>query len=456
MMTLVPIASTRFLRKVCCLEVFCFAVLCLGVRAQTQPSAASIPAFARKLIEVKATGSKHFTPEEVAAACGLLPGATVDDEEFRKAARQLGESGAFTAVSYSFSYSSAGTKLAFEVTDAEKFVPAHFTDFVWFPEEELLQKLHERAPLFDGELPTSGRLADQVSDILQAMLVENGIPGHVEYLRSTDKGGKLKAIDYTVANIVIRIHEVEFPGAGATELPELKMAAAKIAGRDYFPALLRQFSDGMVLPLYHERGYLKAACASPQPKVVKPAADSSDEKQEITWVDVSLPVTPGPQYKLAAWSWVGNKNIPTDQLQPLVHAKIGQPADTVRLADDLRSVQQLYGSKGYVTATIKAEAEYDQGASTVTFRLDVTEGAVYRMGDLEFRGIDNSLTARLRAAWKLRPGEVYDANYLKEFLPVARKLLPANMDWDVDPHVTAVVRDKTVDVDLQYTAKATQ
>ena len=76
------------------------------------------------------------------------------------------------------------------------------------------------------------------------------------------------------------------------------------------------------------------------------------------------------------------------------------------------------------------------------------------MGELEFRGIDNNLTARLRAAWKLRPGDVYDASYLKQFLPQARKLLPANLDWEVTPHVTALVRDKTVDVDLQYTAKA--
>jgi hypothetical protein len=76
------------------------------------------------------------------------------------------------------------------------------------------------------------------------------------------------------------------------------------------------------------------------------------------------------------------------------------------------------------------------------------------MGDLEFRGIDNSLTARLRAVWKLRPGDVYDATYLKQFLPAARKLLPPTLDWDVDPHVTAITRDKTVDVDLQYTAKA--
>ena len=34
------------------------------------------------------------------------------------------------------------------------------------------------------------------------------------------------------------------------------------------------------------------------------------------------------------------------------------------------------------------------------------------------------------------------------------KLLPATLDWDVASHVTANVRDKTVDVDIIYSVKA--
>jgi hypothetical protein len=101
-------------------------------------------------------------------------------------------------------------------------------------------------------------------------------------------------------------------------------------------------------------------------------------------------------------------------------------------------------------------AEFDDPAGSVIFHLVVDEGSLFHMGELEFRGIDNTLTARLREAWKMRPGDVYDATYLKEFLPQARKLLPANLDWEVTPHVTALARDKTVDVDLEYTAKAPQ
>lgn len=434
------------------------SLLCTLTAAQTQPTA-SIPAAHRKLIEIKVTGSKRFTQEQIAAASGLQIGTIADDEVFRKAARQIGESGVFDAISYTFSYSSAGTKLTFQVTDAEKFAPAHFADFVWFPEKDLPQKIHERAPLFNGELPASGRLPDQVSDILQAMLVENGIPGRVEYLKNTDKSGKLNSYDYTVANIVIKIHAVDFPGASASEIPALQEAAEKLEGRDYYHALLQTFVERAVLPIYRQRGYLRATCAPPEPKVVKPSganASATDDRGQITWVDVSLAVSPGILYKLKTWDWSGNKNIPTDQLQPLIHAKAGEPANLVRLEEDLRAVQLLYGSRGYVTATIKADALYDNDASQVSFQLTVTEGALYHMGELEFRGIDNNLTARLRAAWKLRPGDIYDANYLKEFLPQARKLLPPTLDWEVVPHVTALASNRTVDVDLQYSAKAPQ
>jgi len=410
-----------------------------------------------KLIVVKVSGSKRFTQEEIAAASGLPIGTVAHEEDFKKAARQLGETGAFGDITYTYTYTSTGTKLEFHLTDADKFVPAHFADFVWFTDEELLHKLHERIPLFNGELPANGRLPDQVSDVLQAMLVENGIPGRVEYARTNGKNERLESIAYNVVGVSIRIQHAEFPGAGTAELPLLQAAAEKMTDREYSRDYMNNFIEHDLLPIFHERGYLQATCVSARPKVIKPdASDSSDNKQPPTFVEVTFPVTPGLQYKLTAWDWSGNKQIPRDQLDPLLRAQTEQTANTVQLTNDLRGVQLLYGSHGYILTTIKVNAEFDDVVSGVAYHLVVQEGDLYRMGELQFRGLDNSLTARLRAAWKIRPGEVYDATYLKQFLPEARKLLPPAFDWEVDPHVTAIARDKTVDVDLQYAVKATQ
>jgi len=432
-----------------------------GVIAQTQTPSGSatapMPASAYKLISVKVIGSKRFTSEEVAAASGLPVGTIAHEDDFKKASRQLGESGAFSNIAYSFSYSASGTRLEFQVTDADVFVPARFSDFVWFSDEELGRKLHERIPLYKGYLPSSGRLVEQVSDVLQAMLVESAVPGVVEYVRNSSKEGKLQSIDYNVAGVSIRIRHIDFPGATPSEMPMLEAAAEKLVGREYSRAYMSSFTDQTVLPTLHQHGYLKAACGPPEPKVVKVTPTESDTtRQPPTFVDVTFSIAPGIQYKLSRWDWSGNQEIRTDELQALLHAKVGETANTVQLQDDLRAVQALYGTRGYILATVKVSAEFDDAGATVVFHLAVNEDSVFHMGELEFRGLDNNLTALLRAAWKLRPGDVYDASYLKEYLPKARKLLPASLDWEVATHVTALTKDKTVDVDLQYTAKAPQ
>ena len=415
-----------------------------------------MPAAARQLIAIKVTGSKRFPEEAIAASTGLQIGAPVFEDDFKKAARQLGQTGAFTDIGYSYSYTSAGTKLELKVTDAEKFVPARFEDFVWFPDAELRSRIKEHVPLFNGELPLSGRMPDEVSDVLQAMLVEKGIPGHVDYVREGKPDGPVEWISYKVSDVLIRVRNIEFTGAGETEKSALEQVARRLPNHEYSRSRLSQFVQRDLLPVYHARGYLKATFGAPEPKAVsQPSAEDIQEgPRNQTMVDITFAVTPGQQYKLKSLDWSGNREFPTRTLEQLVRVPIGQPANTVRLADELKAVQTLYGSHGFITASVKANAEFDDAAGTVAMHLDVKEGFEYHMGELEFRGLDNSLTAKLRSAWKLRQGDVYNASYLQEYLPAAQKLLPAGLDWDVTPHVTANVRDKTVDVDLIYSVKA--
>jgi outer membrane protein assembly factor BamA len=413
---------------------------------------------ARQLVEIRATGSKRFPEAAIVASTGLQPGPNVTEDDFKRAAVRLGDTGAFTDVAYSFSYTFAGTKVDFHVTDATQFVPARFEDFVWFSDAELLRRIKGSVPLYDGELPVSGGMADQVSDILQAMLVEKAIPGHVNYVRTGKTDGPVESIDYSVSDVLIRVRKIDFTGVGEAERAPLETAAEAFANREYSRTRLDAFVQHQLLPVFHERGYLKASCGEPQPKVVQlPSTDGGEVAEgpaHQTIVDVTYAVTPGQSYKLASLEWSGNHEFPAETLAKIVHAKLGQPANTVRLADDLKAVQKLYGSRGFITADTKTNPKFDDDDATVAIVLAVKEGPLFHMGDLEFRGLDNSLTAKLRNIWKIRQGDVFDSTYLDQYLPEAHKLLPSRLDWSVDSHVTANIADKTVDVDLIYTVKA--
>ncbi len=85
------------------------------------------------------------------------------------------------------------------------------------PTTNFRKRIKEHAPLFDGELPLFGRMADEVSDVLQAMLVENAIPGHVEYVRTGKPDGPVESINYHVTDVLIQVRNIEFTGAGEAE-----------------------------------------------------------------------------------------------------------------------------------------------------------------------------------------------------------------------------------------------
>ena len=112
------------------------------------------------------------------------------------------------------------------------------------------------------------------------------------------------------------------------------------------------------------------------------------------------------------------------------------------------------GPAAMLPAVIKPEPDFDDAEGTVTIRLDVKEGSVFHMGELEFRGLDNSLTAKLREPGRSAPAKFTMRPISANICPTAQKLLPAALDWEVASHVTANVRDKTVDVDLIYSVKA--
>ncbi len=420
-------------------------VLSVSLPAQTghKVSAKPLPASSFKLTSIKVTGTKRYTPDEIIAASGLQLGQTVSEDDFRRVSRHLGESGAFANVAYSFQYSPEGTRLELQLADNSEFVPARFDNFVWFSDQELLEKLREQVPLFRGQLPLAGELPDQVSDALQALLIERKVEGRADYLRSSSLGGPIDAIVFSVTGPKIRIRNVEFMGAGESELPLLQAAAKNIPGQDYLRSALQVQAEKDLLPIYLERGHLKATFADAVAKVVQ------ESPQEML-ADVSFPVDPGRQYKATEILLSGCKVFRAEKLRELIHQQLGQPANAVQLGNDLEAMRRLYGTRGYMAVSIQPSPEMDDRQSTVRYLLQFREGDVYKMGDLEIQGVDGRTTARLVEAWKLRAGVPYDSSYPNRFLEESANAIVPLREWNVTIHVTQEQEAKTVDVTLRF------
>lgn len=412
--------------------------------AQTHKSR-ELPPSAYHLISVEVSGTQRYKADDVTGAAGLKLGQTVHEEDFRDAARRLGDTGAFADVAYSFAYAPEGTKLKLQVKDAEHFVPARFENLVWFPDAELLEKLHAQVPLFNGELPVSGQLADDVSEALQAFIDDNKIPARVDYIRVAHDDGPTEAFAFSATGPRIGIRNVEFSGINAAEFAALGAAAKQLRGTEYVRSKLRQQEDRNFLPVFLQRGHLRATFADPQAKVVQ------SEENEVL-VDVTFPVDPGAQYKLGSLEIAGYRAIPADTLRKLIQLQLGQPADAVELGRDIDSIKGLYGTDGYVDVAVHVTPYLDDAQHTVREKLSIIEGDVFKMGDLEILGLESRTKDRLRNNWTLFSGDIYNAGYTRRFVSQALQDVLKG-DWNSDVQETLDRKDKTVDVTLRFSQK---
>jgi outer membrane protein insertion porin family len=435
---------------------FLFVLLLSAAAAQKQPARGNVSAVAaNRLTALKVTGTARYTDKEILAASGLQIGQNAADGDFREAAQRLGDSGLFSDVVYSYSSSGAGVRLEMQLADAEqsKLVPAHFENFVGFTDDELRTALGRRVPLFKQLLPIAGNLPDQISEALQAILTEKQFPGRVNYLRESqdESGGPPSAIAYRVEEVSIRIRSIEFPGASPEQTALLATAARRLTGAEYGRAALAAVAKFDLLPVYLQRGYLKAAFAPSDARVVpQPSAATDAHGPAELQVDVILPVQTGKMYSTSSVDWKGNSAIKIGELAPLLHLSTGQPADAVRLLRDIENVGKLYRSRGYMTVQIKSDTQFDEEKDTVHYDLNIVEGDLYKMGELEILGLDTQATARMQGAWSLREGQPYNADYPEKFRDDTGQLLPRGVRWVISIHETLEAKDKTVDVEVRF------
>ena len=399
-----------------------------------------------KLLSVHVQGLQHLPEDEVVAASGLQLGRNATEQDFQQAVQKLAATGLFTDVAYRYEYTTAGCDLNLQVVENDKLVPILFDNFVWFSDDQLLSLLRTRVALFDGKLPLNGGLPDQVADALNATLADRKIAGHVEGMQAASlPNGPIDEFTYTVKFHPVIVRNMDFPGAAPSEIPALQAAAKSISGQEYLRSTMRPHERLDLLPVYLSRGYLKAQFSDSQAKIV------SDGPRTV--VDVSFPVKPGIQYRLTDFRWSGFSAFPTDKLQALIHLKKGQAVNAVQLDNDLEAVRKLYGTQGYLMASVKPVSTLDDSAATVAYDLQVNEGDQFHMGDLVVDGIDASAADKLIAQWQIKKGDVFDDSYLQRFFQVMYHDIGLSRSYSVVPKQNVERQSKTVNVALHFVSR---
>ena len=360
-----------------------------------------------KLASVKVTGSSRFRSDQIAPATGLKPGATVTKDDLQRGADHLAQLGPFAGVHYRYGDSDAGVVVEYQVTDAPA-VPIWFDNFPWFTDAELISAVKSSVPLFDGTAPEHGTLLDDIADALQLALASRNVHTSVTHSLVTAPGGSEQVQEFRVDGMNLSVGSIDLSDPLARNDRGIQARLSDIADHPYSRTAIELFEFEQIRPIYLAQGFLRVRFNPPSTHLVGSGASAR--------VAVTIAIEPGPSFAWNGVTWSGNTVILSPELNGLVTLKPGDPADETKIEPIWESVHDDYARRGYLDATVTPRVQFDDAAKRVSYAATISEGPQYRMGKLVLTGLSIEGERRIRAAWKIDSGAIFDKDVYDEFI----------------------------------------
>jgi outer membrane protein insertion porin family len=389
-----------------------FVSVAPGMRAQQPGQAAPKTS---KIAGINVAGTRKFPVDQIITASGLKIGDVVSAEQIQAAADRLAALGIFSTVGYRFSSKGDAISVEFQVQEAPT-VPLYFDNFAWFTDDELAAAIRQEVGLFTGDSPESGAMVDEITDALDKLLASRHIKGSLTHQLVAPPVGDGMILQFRVDDPALRITSVKFGDPLAGDSERLKDRVSDVKGQPYSRFAIEMFENEQVRPLYASKGYLHAKIGPPQSHMTGNADDSGASNLEVL-----IPITPGPVYLWNGAAWHGNTIVPSANLDGLVGMKPGEMADGMKIEGLWRDIQLEYGNRGYLDAKLDAQPDFDDTTHRVSYRVNITEGPQYRMGEMVITGLSLDAEKRLQRAWQLAPGQIFDNGYFEKLLKVLAK-----------------------------------
>lgn len=400
----------RFLLS--CVAVYSLIFAVAAVHAQA-PAANASPSSA--ISSIKVTGAQKFPPDQIITASGLKSGDVVTAAQIQDATNRLAALGIFSAVNFRYTSKGDAINLEFQVQEAPAF-PIMFDNFPWITDAEIGDAIRNQVGLFAGEAPEGGAILDQMTAVIESLLASRKISGTVSHQLLAAAEGDGMIMQFRVEGVPLRIQSVQFSDTLAADSERLKDRVPDIKGQPYSQFAVELFENEQVRPLYASKGNLHAQIGPPQPRLVPDLYNPKDSA-----VDLLIPINPGPIYSWKGLSWQGNLALQSPDLDAIVDLKPGDVADGMKIEALWRKIEDLYGRHGYLDAKLDPQAQVEETSRQISYRVIISEGPQYRMGDIIITGLSMDAENRLRQAWQIAPGQVFDNAYYENHMHILAK-----------------------------------
>jgi outer membrane protein assembly factor BamA len=390
-----------------CLVAFAALTPSCTLHAQSPTPAASATATLR---EIHSEGLKSLLEPQVVALTGLQPGAQASRDDLQAAADKLVQSGLFAKVRYNFQTRADGLLVTFHVEEAPR-IPAYFDNLPWFTDGELNDAIRAKLPFYDGTLPSAGAAVEQAADAVSAFLVTHNIQAAIEHQVLANPSGDGSVQEFHIEGASLRISNLEFSDPSLNSSRVVQQQLSDLKGKAYSRMAIDLFLTEQVRPMYQKQGYLRAKLGPPEVRLTGNPNQKLPEQ-----IPVYVPITPGAVYRWKGVEWTGNSVLSSITLTGDLRLIVGEVADGMELEAGWDRVREDYAHRGYLEAKLDPVATYDDQARTLAYTVHVEEEKPYKYGALVITGLSTSAEKRLRDAWPIPQGEIFDKTALEQFL----------------------------------------
>ena len=246
-------------------------------------------------------------------------------------------------------------------------------------------------------------------------------------IRPSSAGPKLVNVTFAVREgPQVAIRDVEFVGNRAIDDTQLigAMKSNRAAGLLSFikgtgTYQTDKFAEDAeaVAAFYRQRGYVSVQVGQPQLRLLEDAEDGNKR-----WVQLRIPVTEGPQYRLGELKFEGNDKVPAAAFATMFRLKGGDIYNEEAVHKGLERAREVYGAGGYYEFTAypdlhpRPDDRAADGRPLIDVTLKVQEGVQYFINRITFLGNTHTRDDVLRRELGLLEAGVFNTEALKSSL----------------------------------------
>lgn len=154
---------------------------------------------------------------------------------------------------------------------------------------------------------------------------------------------------------------------------------------------------------YLNHGYLEVQVAAPKVTL-------SEDKE---WFDITIPIVEGDQFRIREIRYQGNALFETERLADRTKSKEGEIFNRGQIRQDIMSMVDLYGERGYIFANVVPQLSPNIEDKTVDVSFQVTEDDPVKVREIHITGNDKTRDKVIRREIRVNEQELINTRLLR-------------------------------------------